>query len=239
MKENSLLYWYPRIKNLSIRTPKTEIIELKIPHLELIKVVDGKSDLLNQYMNEIKIKAKIIGYPLFMRTDELSNKHDWKNSCYVEKEEDLISHIYNLIECSFIVDIMGIPIRAIILREYIPMKNLFKAFRGEMPVNPEIRFFIKDGKVLCWHWYWIEDAIIFPSDEFWKEKLNREKKLTEVSELEELNKYTKIIAKRFKGYWSVDFCKSKENQWILIDMALGHKSWHPDDCKHKIKGSYS
>ena len=157
--ENSLLFWYPKLKGTLTMTPRTEIVELKKKNSELTPICDGDFTPLKEQWDEILQKARKIGYPLFMRTDEYSGKHNWKNTCFVEKEEDLKSHIKQLFDDSFMADMMGLPLRALVFRKYIPMQNLFKAFRGEMPVNPEIRAFFKDHKLVCWHWYWIKDAI--------------------------------------------------------------------------------
>lgn len=236
LDKSSLLYWYPKIKDLGILTPDTEIIVLDKQDEELIVVCDGDLSVITAHWDEIINKANKIGFPLFMRTDEFSGKHHWKDTCYVTKEEDLKQHIYNLFEESFCASIMGLPLKAIVFRKYIPMANLFKAFYGEMPVNPELRFFVKDGKVLCWHWYWVEDAIergtkegILPID--WKNQINQAKDNFTESEISQLTKSSQEISNKLPGCWSVDFCLSKENKWILIDMAEGHKSWHPEDCE--------
>ena len=50
-----------------------------------------------------------------------------------------------------------------------------------------------------------------------------------------LNNYAAKVAKQMEGYWSVDFCLSKTNEWILIDMATGNRSWHPDCQFNPIK----
>jgi hypothetical protein len=118
------------------------------------------------------------------------------------------------------------------------MKNLFLAFKG-MPINPEIRFFVKDGEVLCWHWYWIEEAIEkgtykikLPKN--WKEIIEKEKEdLIKTNEIALLEGDAIIMASHFQGYWSIDFCKSKKGLWYLIDMAKGLASWHPEDCPIK------
>ena len=113
-----------------------------------------------------------------MRTDEFSGKHSWKNTCFVEKEEDLRQHIKDLFEDSFMADFIGLPIRALVFRKYLQMDTMFKAFHGEMPVNPEIRYFIKDHEVVCWHWYWVMEAIEKGTDpdklpKDWKELMER------------------------------------------------------------------
>lgn len=235
--KNSLLYWYPKISELGIPTPETEIVVLKnLP--TLISLCDGDFSPLQPQWEEILGKARKIGFPLFMRTDEFSSKHNWKNTCYVEKEADLRQHIQTLFEDSYCADILGLPIRAIVFRKFIPMKNMFTAFHGEMPVNPEIRFFVKDGEVKCYHWYWVEDAIEngtredkLPFD--WKDRIkNAKRDYLSGNDLIWLTNDARKVAKQFDGYWSVDFCLSKENRWILIDMALGELSWHPE-CEVK------
>jgi hypothetical protein len=232
IEENSMLYWYPKLKGTETRTPRTEMIELNNKE-RLIEVCDGNFEVLD--WDKIITSASKMGFPLFMRTDEFSGKHNWKNTCYVEKESDLKQNIRNLFEDSFCADIMGLPLRALVFRTYIPMQNLFNAFYGEMPVNPEIRFFVKDGEVVCWHWYWIDDAIeqgtpknLLPSD--WKQIIQKEKDTLLASEIEALNNQARRVAKNFEGYWSIDFCKSKRGEWYLIDMASGYQSWHPEDC---------
>lgn len=222
---NSLLYWYPKIQTLNIPLPTTEIVKVKYDWEYFIGFVDGENNL-EPYIEEIREKANVIGYPLFARTDELSAKHSWKNSCYVEREEDFLPHLCRITEESFMADILGLPINAIVLREYVPLDSTFTAFWGELPIARERRYFVKDGEVLCHHPYWIEDAIINPSIPDWKEalmKLNTET----AKELILLSNLAQRVADEFDGYWSVDFACSKEGTWYLIDMALGADSWHP------------
>src|SRR3990167_9704750 len=106
-EKNSLIYWYPKVKDLGILTPETLIVELKNQH-SLINICEGDFSALEPQWNEILESARKIGFPLFMRTDEFSGKHNWKNTCYVEKEEDLKQHISNLFEDSFLADMLGL-----------------------------------------------------------------------------------------------------------------------------------
>lgn len=223
--KNSMVYWWPKIKDLPIPQPKTEFIEVD-PKLAF-QCADGKE---SYDFDEFKRIAKKIGYPLFLRSDQLSGKHEWKDTCFVEKEKNLIMNVARVTEATLSCDIMGLPVNAFFFREYIPMKNLFTAFWGEMPVNPEMRIFVKDGQLVCTHWYWIEDAIIDPSVKNWREIIAETKKsLSEVSKIL-LRDYSKEVSKTVEGYWSVDFCQAKDGRWILIDMALAENSWHPKDC---------
>lgn len=227
MNKNSMLYWFPKIKNFGIRIPKTEIIEIP----DFWTFIDNPEKLV-PFFPEIKRKAKQLGYPIFMRSDLASGKHDWERIAFMENEKKLISSITSLIDDNLCKDQLC---QALVLREYIPMKNLFTAFFAKMPVNPEIRFFVKNGKVLCWHWYWVEDAMYKPSKRNWRSILRKEKKKLAGEELRWLYDAAEKVAKQFKGYWSVDFCKAADDDWVLIDMALGEVSWHPE-CEKKPKG---
>lgn len=228
---NSMLYWYPLIKHLNIKMPKTEIIPFECNETWIMQVIDGEHSE-HKIFEEIRERAKNIGYPLFMRTDHTSNKHNWIKSAYVTKEEDLYNHIRELFEFSLTADLMGgLPIRAIILREYIPMKEMFKAFYGQLPITPEYRFFINDGKAECVHWYWIDDAIQDPDKKEWKEIMAEEKRLC-TGEILQLEIQANKVAQQLNGYWTVDFCKSATEEWYLLDMANGYNSYHEEDCKY-------
>lgn len=235
--QNSMFFWYPKIKDLDIPQPKTIMVEIPLKEKAMEKLCDMDFSVLEPFWEQILAAGREIGYPLFLRTDELSNKHDWEKSCYVAKEEDLKPHIANLIEMLMMADIMGLPFRGLVFREYIEMNSKFKAFYGKMPVNPERRYFVDKGKLVCEHWYWIEDAIeqgspegLLPKD--WKDLLKSfEHELTS-EEMNLLEEHALKVAAQFDGYFSVDFCKGRDGTWYLIDMARGVCSWHPDDCEH-------
>lgn len=75
--KNSMLYWYPRIKDLCIPQPKTIII--KVDPTIAYDVCEG-----GQYPQMLEFKKTIeqLGLPVFVRTDQLSGKHDWSNTCF-------------------------------------------------------------------------------------------------------------------------------------------------------------
>ena len=53
-------------------------------------------------------------------------------------------------------------------------------------------------------------------------------------EIRFLTNYALTVAKQFEGYWSIDFCKANDGRWILIDMARGKRSWHPENCQRRL-----
>lgn len=229
-EDNSLLYWFPKIQKLGIPYPKTVMQKITKNTWELAPFIDGDHTPLKDDLSGLHKAAREIGYPLFMRTDECSNKHDWAKTCYVHSDQYLENNIANLIEFSYIADMFGLPIRAFVFRKFIEMKTIFLAFDG-MPVNPEYRFFIKNGKVICHHWYWIKEAIRKGPNKVnllhnWEELLDQSRKDSE-KYLPLLKDYAQRVADEFDGFWSVDFCQGADNWWYLIDMAKGSVSYHP------------
>lgn len=227
MNKSSLLYWYPKIKNLDIPQPKTEIIVLTDKELNTTYNEQIPKSLLKKTE---KVIAREFQLPVFIRTDLSSAKHYWERSCFYDGTNELWKHLWEIIEFNLCADLMGLPFKALVVREFILMDSRFIAFRGNMPVNPERRYFIDKGKVLCRHPYWFEGAILYPNLENWK-KVLREINTEDKQEIKLLTNYAQKVAKVLSGFWSVDFCKAKDEKWILIDCALGERSWHPEDCR--------
>ena len=226
VESDSMLIWYPKIKDLPIPQPKTEIIILTKKELKALWTESVPTTLTKK----VQKVCDRMGYPCFLRTDLASGKHSWKDSCFIDGKTELWKHIYEVTSFNLIADILGLDFKALVIREYIPMDTKFTAFWSDMPVNPERRYFIKNGKVLCHHPYWIEEAIAeskLPSISNWREVV-KEMNIETSDEIELLTAYAEMVAERFIGYWSIDFCKAQDGRWILIDMATGEKSWHPE-----------
>lgn len=221
-----MLYWWSRIKDLSIPQPKTIIVPVHT--LDLLGFVDSGIPLRG-VESKLKAVGVEIGYPLFLRTDVLSNKHDWENSCYVKQEQDLLDHIRALAYMNFAV--FAPAPSALVFREYIPLASQFTAFWGNLPIAPERRYFVRDGVVQCHHPYWPVDTIQNPSVPNWAELLagmNRQSAM----EVLFLTGYAQCAGKALGGYWSVDFALARGNKWFLIDCAEGEKSYHWEGCRH-------
>jgi hypothetical protein len=228
-----MLHWYPKIKDY-LRTPKTVFLPISTKdHHRMREVLDGKA-IPKRIEKEILLKAEEIGYPLFLRSDQGSGKHEWRNTCYVPDKESLIPHIISLIEWHECAGIMGLWWDALVFREFLSLESRFKAFYG-MPVSRERRVFVRDGVVECIHPYWPEDAICEdhenPLPLNWKEQL---KQLNDMNgeEIGQLSYVGKIFGGKISGYWSVDFACDDHGSWWLIDAARGEISWHPSYCKH-------
>lgn len=235
MIKTSLLYWWPKVKDLGIPVPRTEIWEADLK--SWFDAMEGgrfSPDLVG-FLEEAQSVARLIGYPLFLRTDLASGKHGWKRTCFVQEESALGEHIYRVLEENEIAGIVGLDYRALAFREMLDLKSHFVAFRGDLPIAKERRYFVRDGEVVCHHPYWAEDAIRSPSRGDWRillANLNHELP----SEVELLTSYSKKIGSVLAGHWSVDYAKTVDGTWYLIDMAEGSKSWHDQSCKYADKG---
>ncbi len=234
---NSLLYWYPKVSETLI-SPKTEWVLLTKE--EIAQYWRGEGFDVTRVAERIEqIVKNHFKLPVFLRTDHFSAKHGWKNTCYVDDLSKLRGHIFEIVVRSRTAGVFGLPIKAIIIRQFIEMDTKFNAFMGEMPINPERRYFVKDGKVLCHHPYWIEEAVEQGTPQemlplAWITDLREVNTETE-DEVRLLTAYAKKVAEKFEGYWSIDFCKTKKGHWCLIDMALGTHSWHPETCSVLMK----
>jgi len=241
-QQASMLFWWPRVKDLPIPMPSTKMLILsEYEQTKLIQALDGKQ---RDKDVEAKIlsfaKATKLSYPLFMRTSHTSGKHQWRNTCFVPSEEVLLEHAYELIETSACVGLVGLPLEALVFRKYIKMHSVFTSHR-DMPVSKERRYFVNNGKILCHHPYWPEDAVRFPKElvnkdtfefrtvepEGWREMLAHINKESQ-EEITELSAYALLLSRFLPGPWSVDFCYSEQGTWYFIDCAPAGLSWHPE-----------
>jgi hypothetical protein len=235
-QESSMLYWWPRVRDLGVPVPETKVLEFGPRCLAGLCYPENEEDAANarRVVEAVKKAARGFGYPVFIRTDHASGKHDWENACYVASEEALPRCLGGPIEANELADLTP---EAIVVRQYIPLESAFTAFRGNMPVAKERRYFVRDGKVVCHHPYWPEDAVRFrpgqePPD--WREKLaelNREA----AEEVELLTRYAARLGAALPGYWSFDFACGRDGVWYFIDAARGELSWHPE-CPQRGQG---
>jgi len=234
---SSLFNWYPKTKNLPVPQPRTETV--MISQGSLFRFAEEGKPLPDEDKTRIEETANKIGYPLFLRTDLASGKHSWKKSCYVPNAEDLYDHIMEVVSFNDNADILGLSYHGLVFREFLDLDWRFKAFWGQMPVARERRYFVDDGKILCHHPYWIEDAIAqWAEDRFlgkqeivdnWREIL-AELNTETPEECKLLTDYAQKISEVLPRYWSLDFAHGRDGTWWFIDAALGKESWHPEDC---------
>ncbi len=247
---NCLSYWFPRLVDAGIPVPKTEIIRLSDGGAGIYKILFGENELsaavidaVRELANQIRDAAENIGLgsPVFLRTGQGSGKQNWKNCCYLADPMLAEEHISALVEWSETVDFVGLPFNVWCVREMLPTKPVaILPLYGDMPLVPEVRAFVRDGKVICSHDYWPLGAIV--------EGLPRERK-SEAERLyslfwdtiehrEAAHALARKVAKAFAadGAWSVDLLPTKRG-WYVTDMAEAHRSFHWEGCP--VAGSFA
>ena len=232
-----LSWWFPKIPS-DILVQKTVVIPYTGDNL--INILDGKTpaDFAPLCIRIINAGNEL-GWPFFLRTDYLSGKHSWKDTCYVSNPKCVAKRVVCLVEESIMADIIGFPTDYWIARKLIPTKPAFFAFRGDMPIVKERRYFVQDNKVVCHHPYWPMQAFLLgdlacevPD---WRELLD-DMNLESDEEVGLLSGLSSKVGGAIGGAWSIDWLWSEdEGQWYLTDMAEAGQSYHWPECKSQLK----
>ena len=226
MNPNSMLYWYPLVKDVDVPQPETIIVPVP-PGFNPSTVLDG-APFPPKLVTAVRDACAEVGYPAFLRGDLTSGKHGWLTTCYVENPDVVPARMDALVEASIFGP--GEPPGAFVARKFLSLRAPFTAFNG-LPIAQERRYFVRDGQVQCHHPYWPEDALRFEGRRPWgwrkRLKVLNQETFGEVSRLWV---YAERLAAHLDGYWSVDFACDGADKWWFIDAALGQESWHPP-CK--------
>lgn len=252
--KNSFLYWYPKIAALpNVPIPKTKIFHLVDDDAFVLRA--NRAEFARNHASEIDALLADFCFPLFLKTDELAGKHDWKDTCFVPAKDVLYQHMQNLVYCC---DMLDIPCLAFVFREKLDLHTSFTFFLGDMPVSKERRYFVERGSVICHHPYWDVDVFeqAFASEDdvaaflqqtsqdipytykFSPERRDEIRQLVQAlntespDEIDLLSDIASRVSSVLDGAWSVDFACDVHGKWWLIDMALAQDSWHPNACIH-------
>lgn len=88
-QDSSMLSWFHKISDV-LPVPKTNTMRISTEEAyEVIGLLDG-NDISESLLWKIKEAANKIGYPLFLRSDQGSAKHDYMRSCHVAGEGELL-----------------------------------------------------------------------------------------------------------------------------------------------------
>lgn len=212
-----LSWWFPRLPS-DILVPKTRIY----------CYTRGFDDLCNW----ITQAGDQLGWPFFLRTDYLSGKHHWKDTCHVRASSDVPKHVGRLVEESEMADMLGFPTDVWVAREFIRTIPAFMAFRGNMPIVKERRYFVQDGQVTCHHPYWppgaFDDSPVSVGN--WRKRLDEMNEESD-EEVRRLSELSSKVGAAIGGAWSIDWLWSQiKHEWYLTDMAEAAKSYHWPGC---------
>ena len=239
-KLNSMSYWYEKLRPIKhIRTPRSIAIPIKGKHI-YNGLMRGDEDIpeTTSYLKKLKeILSKTakdnFGFPTFMRTSEMSVKHSWHDTCFVDGEDKIWNNFWRLIEENYLATDQ-IP-DSIYLRKYIPMESYFVGWSQGFPINKEVRTFFRTGKVMCIHPYWPREAMLQAriDDPDWEVKYKENCNITP-GDYRTISRQLNLVMPKFtEEYgWSCDFSKGEDGLWYLIDMAMYPVSFHFPNCKN-------
>jgi hypothetical protein len=217
---NCISFWQPILESIRMRTPDTKLIHVSA---EVGRIVDGEmSDEFKDLVAAVEAARSSFGGRAFLRTGQTSNKHDWKDTCFLDEDSDVGAHLARLIEFSMLVDL---PYTCFAVRRMIPTEPLTTAFNG-MPIAREVRLFVEAGTLTCAHPYWPDEA--FENQDVSEIDV---KSLQKMLDMTELTKMAEYVSGYFRDAWSIDFLEYVDGKWWLTDMALGSTSYHYANCE--------
>jgi len=233
----SAYFWLPRLLRGSIPfpIPKTEMVDCDF--WDALTVLDSKKrDKIPWGKLELAVE-KVGGPPAFIKSDVASAKHDGPKGYLVRKKSDLKSVICATVDHNACCDL---EFAGFMVRQFIPLEHRFCAFRGH-PIAREYRFFTKNGRVCCRHFYWPKAAIAdsinslpkMPGIKWdWEKDYEHIARPLSDGEYEYMEVATERVVRQMGPYkdWSVDWACDMNGDWWLIDMAIAQRSWHPHGC---------
>jgi len=230
MDRNCLSYWFPLIRDAGLPVPRTEVVPTE---LNLFGVLGGDPPAgWHSFLAELRSACERIGLPAFLRTGQGSGKHKFDRCCNLRKIEYLAQHVYNLLDWSCTVDMLGLATNVWAVREMLPVEPLaVLPGYGNMPVVREWRLFVRDGKVQCRHPYWPLDALAQGmTDPAGAEVLFKALARSSPEIDAECTRLAEWAGQAVGGgYWSVDVLEARGKLYVT-DMALGERSFHWPEC---------
>jgi len=241
LDRTALSYWFPLIEKAGLPVPCTRIFQMPDAARDVILAgMDGRDggDGLVNFAADVAetVIADGLGFPLFLRTDHTSGKHEWNRTCFVSCPEDLSQHIWALAEFSELADFMGgMPWETIVARELLPTLPIGKcpAYR-DMPICREFRIFVDGDEIICTHPYWPQDALAHGGAIVSAHDMKKLSTFRDPAEMEAVQDLARRAGAAVGGAWSVDVLDTARG-WFVTDMAEAHKSWHWPRCPHEAR----
>lgn len=226
-----LSYWFPILEAAGLPVPRTILVEMPSEAFrDVFRVFDGEdmTEVSQPFFDDLRRATDAMGYPCFLRTGQTSAKHNWLSTCFLPDAKSLEQHVVNIIEFSECAALVGLACNVWAAREMLPTIPLGLAPRyGDMPLCRELRFFVADGKVKCWHPYWPLKSL-----EQGRADVSLYDALSSSSDYDSAFELAHRTAKAIAGAWSVDVLET-ERGWYVTDLAEAEKSYHWEGCEQK------
>src|SRR5579863_4023413 len=125
---NALSHWFPLLQAAALPVPKTKLLTMPEACRNAVWALcygqqrADQAAAIDSFATEIADAAdNWIGWPLFLRTDHFSGKHNWERTCYVADRSKITDHIFAIAEISELCSMIGeLPWDRWAVREMLP-----------------------------------------------------------------------------------------------------------------------
>lgn len=152
-----------------------------------------------------------------------SKKFLWNTHMFAKDRDNLMRIYCNLQDDSLISH------QNVCIRQYVPLNTYFVGING-LPVAEEYRFFVCYGKVVSGGFYW-SNAIEDVEEMGYKPDVNNVPK-------DFIDRLIKIISPNI-NFFVMDIAKTKEGEWILIELNDGQMSGLSENDPNVLYGALS
>lgn len=158
----------------------------------------------NQVINDITTFGNS---PLIVKDFVKSQKHYWDIACFIPRATDT-KKVKSVIEK--FVELQNTDLNeGLVIREFIKLNDLTIHSRSGMPLKQEYRLFFLNGQLLGYYDYWEEGE--YSADEH-----------------PPLDLFKSIAKNVESNFFSMDIAKTKNSEWIIIELGDGQVSGLPD-----------
>ena len=231
----SIEYWWPRLAELDVPTPETELVPIEFtdegPRWEtdaLVEAVDSfESD--HAFLRSDRKAANVITEAAYVHSATPEAVDNTAMRALLQMSD------------------MDIPPSSFAIREWLDLDTHAQCYAR--PVAPEVRVFVDEGDVLCHHLRPTRDDLDRSVDD--PEAMLDDLREVVEADWETVRPYAERVAKEFDDSgWSVDFVRTEAGDWYCTDMALyglyyydmprGESCWksvsyHESGCPHNLE----
>lgn len=250
-ERNNFSYWYPKVQNCGIPTPKTLIVDLppfspdwpegyRLWQAFFYESPREDRQAVQDWLDENvipKLKVLRLTNQIFVKNARFSNKFMASKSCLVHVD-DLASSVIEINNAAMLTGSGGLE--ELIIREVIPHNpRVTPEIYCGLPLRPEYRVFYDfDTRqplytVNYWDYdyvapslTWASDRIIFDHE---NPRLDTEYEAHK-AEVQDMVAQAMAGVTGLEGQWSVDILQDENGRFWLIDMAVAQRSayWRYD-----------
>jgi len=164
----------------------------------------------NQQVNYEQVFSEIATFgdsPLIVKDFVKSQKHYWDTACFIPSatEKEKVKSVVGKF-----VELQNTDLNeGLVIREFIELNDLTIHSKSGMPLKQEYRLFFLNGQLLACYDYW-EEGEYFADDH------------------PPLVSFKKIAKNIESNFFSMDIAKTKNGDWIIIELGDGQVAGLPD-----------